>query len=315
MSTKILIMKLGYSETLDSEIARIPSLGDVLRTTPILWALKEKYPDSRITWLVDRQAEPLLRGNHLIDRLLIWDEFVPFQLMKERFDVLINLEKIAGVCALSDMIDAWVKYGFRFDGINGTYHAYERGLDFIDYIKKKHTGKSRDCWQKILIQMMGAEWKAQEYIIGYKPQQGKIFDAGLNYIVGSKWPHKAMPVEKWKELEKKLVGNGYKVSWQQGVDDLYKYMDWINSCRIIVSNDSLGLHIAFALKKKVIGLFGPTDSKEIYFYGNSKVVRAHEKCRFMPCYKLECISGMKCMEKININDVINNVDSLYKNTK
>lgn len=316
MTTKILIMKLGYSETLDAEIARIPSLGDVLRTTPILWALKEKYPDSRITWLVDRQAEPLLRGNHLIDRILVWDEFVPFQLMKEKFDVLINLEKIAGICALSDIIDAWVKYGFRFDSVNGTYHAYERGLDFIDYIEKKNKiGKSRDCWQKILIQMMGAEWKGQEYVIGYKPKSKKTCDIGLNYTVGSKWPHKAMPIEKWRELEKELTGEGYSVSWQQGVDDLYAYMDWINSCRMIVSNDSLGLHIAFALKKKVIGLFGPTDSKEIYLYGKSKVVRAAEKCKYMPCYKIKCISGQKCMEKIATRDIVSCIKDLDKRKK
>jgi len=313
MPTKILIMKLGYSETLDSEIARIPSLGDVLRTTPILWALKEKYPDSNITWLVDRQAEPLLHGNSLINRVLAWDEFVPFQLMKEKFDVLINLEKIPGICALSDTIDAWVKYGFRFDGINGTYHAYERGLDFIDYIeKKKKTGKLRDCWQKVLIQMMGSEWKGQEYIIGYKPRSKKAHDVGLNYTVGSKWPHKAMPLEKWKELEKELTREGYKVSWQQGVDDLYAYMDWINSCGIIVSNDSLGLHIAFALKKKVVGLFGPTDSKEIYFYDNSKVVRSGTKCKYMPCYKIKCISGKGCMEKIATRDIVSCIKDLDK---
>lgn len=310
MPTKILIVKLGYSETLDSEIARIPSLGDVLRTTPILWALKEKYPDSHISWLVDSQAEPLLRGNRLIDRVLIWDEFVPFQLMKEKFDVLINLEKIAGVCALSDMIDAWVKYGFRFDGINGTYHAYERGLDFIDYIeKKRRSGKAKDCWQKVLIEMMGSEWKHQEYIIGYKPRLGKTYDVGLNYTVGSKWPHKAMPLKKWQELERALAREGYKVSWQQGVDDLYKYMDWINSCRVLVSNDSLGLHIAFAFKKKVIGLFGPTDSKEIFLYGGSNVVRSGEKCKHMPCYKLTCLSGQKCMDKIDVKDVVNCVKS------
>ena len=312
MSTKIFIMKLGYSETLDSEITRIPSLGDVLRTTPILWALKEKYPDSKITWLVDRQAEPLLRGNHLIDRILVWDEFVPFQLMKEKFDVLINLEKIAGICALSDMIDAWVKYGFRFDAIEGTFHAYERGLDFIDYIKNKQTGKSRDCWQKVLIEMMGAEWKGQEYIIGYKPKEGKKYDVGLNYTVGSKWPRKAMPLEKWKELERELTEEGYTVSWQQGVDDLYAYMDWINSCRTLVSNDSLGLHIAFALKKNAVGLFGPTDSKEIYFYGKSKVVRANEKCSYMPCYSIECISGKKCMEKIRTKEIVNRVKDFSK---
>ena len=312
MTTKILIMKLGYSETLDSEITRIPSLGDVLRTTPILWALKEKYPVSSITWLVDRQAEPLLRGNHLLDRVLIWDEFVPFQLMKEKFDVLINLEKIAGICALADIIDAWVKYGFRFDGINGTYHAYERGLDFIDYIEKKKVGKPRDCWQKILIEMMGAQWKRQEYVIGYKPKSKEIYDVGLNYTVGSKWPHKAMPVEKWQELEKELIREGYKVSWQQGVDDLYAYMDWINSCRILVSNDSLGLHIAFALKKNVIGLFGPTDSKEIYFYGNSKVVRSGTKCKYMPCYKIKCVSGKGCMEKINTREIISCIKDFGK---
>ena len=40
MKTKILIIKLGYSETLDQDIGRVPSFGDVLRTTPILWALK-----------------------------------------------------------------------------------------------------------------------------------------------------------------------------------------------------------------------------------------------------------------------------------
>lgn len=99
MCTKILVIKLGYSETLDPEIGKVPSLGDVLRTTPILSALKERYQDSQITWLVSEHAEPLLYRNPHIDRLLVWDNFVPFQLMKEKFDVLINLEKIPGVCA------------------------------------------------------------------------------------------------------------------------------------------------------------------------------------------------------------------------
>ena len=39
---KILIIKLGFSETLDEEISRFSSLGDVLRTTPILPTLKEQ---------------------------------------------------------------------------------------------------------------------------------------------------------------------------------------------------------------------------------------------------------------------------------
>ncbi|MEE9603967.1 MAG: glycosyltransferase family 9 protein [Candidatus Scalindua sp.] len=304
--TKILIIKLGYSETLDSEIGRVPSLGDVLRTTPILGALKEKYPDSHMTWLVANEAAPILHENPLLDRVLIWDDFVPLQLMKERFDVLINLEKISGVCALSDMIEAWVKYGFRFDSANGTYHGYERGLDFIDYIiEKKKNNRSSGFWQQLLVEMLGVQWNEQEYLIGYSPKTLEIHDIGLNHTVGSKWPSKVMPMHNWKELGEKLTNLGYTVSWQQGLKDLYEYMDWINSCRLIISNDSLGLHMAFAFKKKVIGLFGPTDPKEIFFYDKGEsIVITKAECPYIPCYTQTCKNNMECMNGISIDKII-----------
>lgn len=303
MQTKILIIKLGYSETLDPEIGKVPSLGDVLRTTPILSALKEKYPDSHITWLVSEHADSLLHRNLLIDRLLIWDSFVPFQLMKEKFDVLINLEKIPGVCALSDMIDAWVKYGFRFDTISGSYHAYEKGLDFISYIEGKHSDKTKGYWQQVLIEMLGVEWKGQEYLIGYKPASEINFDIGLNFEVGSKWPVKGMPMELWQELEKRLVAHGYSVSWQKGRSNLFEYMDWINSCKLLISNDSLGLHLAFAFHKNVIGLFGPTDPSEVYFYTGGKLLRSPCQCPAMPCFGIKCKTGLLCMSHIDLNEI------------
>ncbi|HBR18395.1 MAG TPA: glycosyl transferase [Deltaproteobacteria bacterium] len=308
---KVLIIKLGYSETLDLEIGRVPSLGDVLRTTPILWALKEKYSESHITWLVDVHAEPLLINNMLIDRILVWDSFVPFQLMKEKFDVLINFEKIPGVCALADMIDAWVKYGFRFESIDGTYHAYENGLDFINYIEEKiKTNKPTGVWQQVLIEMLGVTWKEQEYIIGYKPKTKEIYDIGLNYKVGAKWPHKAMSQEKWKDLEKILLDLGYTVSWQQGLKNLYEYMDWINSCRLIISSDSLGLHLAYAFKKKAVGLFGPTDPREVYFYGDGKTICAATGCVHMPCYGERCITGFNCMDAISLDEIVGTVKAM-----
>lgn len=305
MEKKILIIKLGFSETLDPEIGKVPSIGDVLRTTPILYALKEKFPGSHISWLVSEQAEPLLNGNKLIDRILVWDEFIPFQLMREKYDVLINLEKIPGLGALSDMIDAWTKYGFRFDGINGDYHAYERGLNFIDYIEeKKRTKKAKDFWQKVLIEMMGVAWKEQPYILAYEPKVTETFDIGFNFDVGSKWPTKAMPVEKWKELEKTLSSMGYKISWQQGLKDLCEYMDWINSCRLLISNDSLGVHIALALQKKVMVLFGPTDPNEVYLYGNGEIINSKQECEHMPCYSSECLIDKTCMDSIRLEEVV-----------
>ncbi len=311
MATKILIIKLGYSETLDQEIGIIPSLGDVLRTTPILWGIKEKYPDGHVTWLVSREAVPLLAGNKFIDRLMIWDEFVPFQLMREKFDVLVNLEKIPGVCALSDMIDAWVKYGFRFESVSGTYHAYEKGLNFIHYIKDKQNGKkTTDYWQQVLIEMLGVKWKGQGYILGYEPESKETYDIGFNFNVGMKWQTKAIQIEKWKELERRLLERGYSVSWQEGLKDLNDYIDWINSCRLLITQDSLGLHIALALKKKMIGLFGPTDAQEIYFHNFGKAIYSDQECHLMPCYNPTCLTGLNCMEYLNMDTIVEAVDSI-----
>ena len=303
MATKILVIKLGYSETLDPEIGRVPSLGDVMRTTPILWALKAKYPESHITWLVTEHAEQILFDNKLIDRLLVWDQFVPFQLMKEKFDVLINLEKIPGVCALTDMIDAWVKYGFRFETTTGTYHGYEKGLNFISYIEEKKTDKAKGYWQQVLIEMLGVAWQEQPYILGYQPKTVEEYDIGFNYTVGSKWPFKALPQRKWEELQQRLEQSGYTVTWQQGKRDLHEYIDWINSCRVLVTNDSLGLHMAFARNKNVVAMFGPTDPNEVYFYNGHRVIRSETACPHMPCGSPKCLSGMYCMEHISVDRI------------
>jgi len=51
---KALIIKLGYSETLDKGISTTTSLGDVLRTAVIL----NFFKDDDVSWLVDRKAAP-----------------------------------------------------------------------------------------------------------------------------------------------------------------------------------------------------------------------------------------------------------------
>ncbi len=286
---KILIIKLGYSETLDSEIGRHVSLGDVLRTTPVLSALKEKYQNSHISWLVSESAEPLLNNNIYIDRILVWDEFVAFQLMSEKFDLIINLEKIPGICALSDKIEAWNKYGFRFNSDTGHYDGYEQGLELIDYINQKEIGKtSPDCWQKSLIELLGLKWNNQKYSLGYSPKSSKTYDIGLNFEVGKKWPEKAMSKTKWNILSNSLEDENFTISWQKGLDSIYDYIDWINSCEIIITQDSLGLHLALALDKKVIALFGPTSPDEIFFHENSIILQSEDKN----------------MDNINIDEII-----------
>lgn len=301
---KILIIKLGYSETLDREISRSVSLGDVLRCTVILSVLKELHPNSHITWLASSESAPLVLHNPLIDMVYMWDEFMPFVLMEEKFDIVINLEKVHGICALTNMINAWEKIGFRFDSQRGSFDTYMRSHSAKKYIFDKTENNKRDIWQKVLVEMIGGEWRTQEYSLGYQPTSKVQFDVGFNYLVGNKWPTKALDEKKWKELEKTLTDMGVSVSWQKGTTDLYEYMEWINSCKVIVSNDSLGLHLALALKKYVVGIFGPTDPSEIYFYNRGEAIVPNINYDCIPCYNPNCHKDTVCMDYVESGNIL-----------
>lgn len=301
---KVLIIKLGYSETIDSGIGMVTSLGDVLRTTVILYP----FAGDHVTWLVDEQAYPLLEGNPYVNRILFYDLTSVLQLQRERFDTVINLEKVPGVCALADSISAWRRFGFRFDEVNGVAEAYD-GCEKVVSLCKDGDLKRTNCGslQESLLQVVGAEWEGQEYILGYRPKNNEIYDVGLNWAVGSKWPNKAWPAGKWVELKQLLEGR-YSFSMQQGMDDLHAYIDWINSCRILVTNDSLGLHIALALKKKVVVLFGPTNPNETFFYDRGEVLCPEAvgyEC--IPCLSPVCVKERSCMDFLNAGRVMESI--------
>lgn len=305
---KVLIIKLGYSETMDAEISRTTSLGDVLRTTVILYPFK----DDHVTWLVDEAAFQLLEGNPYINRILRFDLASVLQLQHERYDTVINLEKVPGICALADSINAWRRYGFRFDEIKGEAEAYD-GCEWVftlcrdSELKRSHTG----TWQEGLLQIVGSHWEGQEYILGYHPKTSEIHDVGINWAVGSKWPNKGWPECHWETL-KMLMAGKYSYSMQQGMDNLQLYMDWINSCRLLVTNDSLGLHIALALRKKVVVLYGPTNPNETHFYGRGELLYPEVNYDCIPCLSPKCIQPRCCMDYINPEEVMKRIDSLLK---
>ncbi|OHB98723.1 MAG: hypothetical protein A2W74_08075 [Planctomycetes bacterium RIFCSPLOWO2_12_38_17] len=304
---KVLIIKLGYSETLDGEIGKVTSLGDVLRSTVILHLYKDAY----VTWLVDEKAFPLLRGNPFIHRILSYDFTTVLQLQSERFDTVINLEKVPGVCAFADSLHAWRRYGFRFDQekgmaltYDGSHHVLEICLDL------EHKKKTKKCWDEILFEMMGATWQGEGCILGYKPKSEVNYDIGFNYDVGKKWPNKAWPMEYWKEFER-IIGNKYTVTWQSGLGNIEEYIEWINSCRVFITNDSLGLHIANALNKKIIALFGPTHADEVYIKDGVKILPvSNYDC--IPCLNARCIQDKSCMNFIEPKIVCDSIKDFMK---
>jgi heptosyltransferase-2 len=304
---KVLIIKLGYSETLVGEISRTTSLGDVLRSTVLL----NQFLAAHVTWLVDAQAAALLKGHPAIDRILTYDLTTVLQLRAESFDTIINLEKVAGICALADSIESPKRYGFRYDPESGIVRAYDgsqRALDLCLNPKDKLT--NRKYWEDLLFEMIGSTWNGEIPSIGYKPASEITCDIGFNHHVGNKWPLKAWPPEYWKELEAMMLGS-FNMSWQKGLESIEEYIEWINSCKLIVTNDSLGLHIAHALGKKIVSLFGPTISSEVYVKDGVKLTPEGDYgC--LPCLSATCALERSCMYDISPETVFNEIKKLME---
>ncbi len=319
MVKSVLIIKTGYSEFLEEEIdSRKVSLGDVLRTTPILHLFKDYY----VTWITDEEAFPLLEGNPLIDRLLRFDWVTFEQLKKERFDVLINLEKVPGICVAADEIYSVRRYGFRFDPAKRKAEAYDEAIDVLAVSSSPKLKKiNRKSAQELLFEMVGEKWNGEEYVLGYRPSNLEIYDVALNTQVGQKWPTKAWSKENWDKVEEMLIRDGFKVTRQdkQGqkvLKNLRGYIDWINSSKLLITNDSLGLHLALALKKKVIALFGSTPHIEIPFNNRGNAILPNPVPECLPCFKPNCEKGRNCIDDISPETVYNEVKlALVNNIK
>mgnify|MGYP000448128254 CR=1 FL=1 len=80
-----------------------------------------------------------------------------------------------------------------------------------------------------------------------------------------------MSKEFWLELSQS-ISSDYKVKWQEGFDDINKYINWIDSLETLVTLDSLGTHIGISLNKNVIFLFGPTNANDIHIYNRGKKI-------------------------------------------
>jgi len=89
-------------------------------------------------------------------------------------------------------------------------------------------------------------------------------------------------------------------------NNLFEFPALINVCNLFISTDTLGLHVALALKRKTIVLIGPTSPSEIEMYGLGEKIIADSLC--ICCYKRDC----KSMEKIDINKIINTISKLLK---
>ena len=88
-----------------------------------------------------------------------------------------------------------------------------------------------------------------------------------------------------------------------GLTTLKELAALLERADLVVANDSGPMHLAVAMKSKVIALFGPTSSRLTgpYGKGDYRVICKNEECP-VPCYDVTCKDN-RCMALITVEDV------------
>ena len=74
----------------------------------------------------------------------------------------------------------------------------------------------------------------------------------------------------------------------------------VEACDVVVTGDSLGMHMALGLEKAVVAWFGPTCSHEIDLYGGEAVLT---KAPCAPCWKRSCEKPIMCYDQVDLFEV------------
>lgn len=224
-------------------LIKMSSLGDILHTLPFAAALREIYPNARISWLVHPQFAGFVPDPPVIDEVIYFDKvkfkklgfgekLAYYSEMKEllhskHFDLVIDMQglfKSAVLAAISGCSNR-IGYcemregsGFISKAITGSHskdHVIERYLDVA-----RHLGAKIESLDDIKFPMPDLTKETTSV-------QEKLAAKGLtgDYMVivpGARWKTKEWPVEHYAALAQKIVSGGMSVVLAGGPDDAAK---------------------------------------------------------------------------------------------
>lgn len=329
-------------------IIKLDAAGDVLRTTCILPGLKEKYPYSQITWITQSASVPLLAANPSIDRIyevslavevLMTEDFdIAINLdaapLSSRLAELARAKEKRGfgyhpsgyVYPINPEAEPWFLMGL-FDDVKKenkrTYQSLMLDICKLNPADDYSIQYSITPEEKKIAEHFGAEHgiKNNDIIIG------------LNTGAGSRWEKKKWTEQGYLELIRLIESKypGIKILLYGGPGEIERNTRLItksgprvintgcsNSIRefaalldlstIVVTGDTLALHIAIALQKETVVIVGPTSANELDLYGKGIKMSASMPC--LCCYKVSCDNKPDCMMNLSPERVFSAIESM-----
>ena len=272
-------------------VVRLSSMGDILHTLPAVASLKHSLPHSHLSWLLHPRWAPLLEGNPFLD------EVIPFhrrsagmiraawrRLRSQRFDVAVDFQGLVQSALIAAAARPDRLYGF------GRSQARERPAVLF----YSHTTNARSVHmvdQNLeLAAAAGASSTLHAFPIPLGAAEGNLPEG--RFVLASPlagWGAKQWPLEFFSELARKLraqyglplVVNGPLQSspWLARIpgavphfSTLAGLIDATRRACAVVGVDSGPLHLAAALGKPGVAIYGPTDPVRNGPYGGTITV-------------------------------------------
>lgn len=326
-------------------IIKLDAMGDVLRTTALLPALAAAHPRATITWITRRESRPLLERNPYVDEILNYGEDALVQLQARTFDRVINLDAGKTSAALATAAKSSRKDGFILDArgvVQATNPAARHWLQLgvFDDLKRQNVR----TYQDLMAEIVGLQGCAHRYVfelsdeertrgrahlerLGIDPARPVI---GLNTGAGRRWELKQWREDGYLDLIERL-GRKHDVQFlllggpeererhtrlqrrsavplfDGGCDNPVRtFAALVASCALVITGDTLAMHLSLALGRRTIVLFGPTSASEIEMYGLGEKITPRMEC--LGCYKQACDFVPNCMDLISTDMVEAAVD-------
>ncbi len=316
-------------------VIRLSSLGDVILTTPVIRALKSKYNNSEIDFVVKPQYVDALKYNKYLNRVLRYEINNKKGLLKyiasRNYDIVVDLQNNLRSNRINIAAGGQI-YRFRKPTAKKIFlskfriNLYKNVVSIPELYVTAVPGLELDEYgsEVFLPNNIEADLREGNYV-GFCP--------------GSRHYTKMWPSEYFVELGNKIYERGIKTllfggrddrelcrtiagSIPEAVDlstddDLLKLAAHMKMCKIVVSNDTGLMHLAASQNIPLIVIFG-SSVKEFGFLPYKVKYRLVEnvglKCR--PCSHVgreNCPKGhFKCMKELTPEIVFNNIIKLFE---
>lgn len=319
-------------------VIQLRRLGDVILTTPALEALKKKYPDAKLDFLVEAPGAEALAGHPAIDEILVYDAQGPvealrwaFKIRARRYDWVIDFLANPRTALLTALSGAAIKagpghvarkYAYNHRMTQSSQACYS-ALEKVRWLGS--LGVSPEDAPALPRLMLAPRPDKLENIIGLVPPSRKETRrwlapsyARLGRLLRDK--HACKIKVFWGPGEKDLadevvraIGEGaYAIAQTHSITDLARELV---SCRVVVGNCAGPKHVALALGVPTVTIHGSSDPVAwTPVHPDHRWVRLDElPC--IGCRSNDCPYNLECMRQLPAERVLPAVEQLLARTE